>query len=118
MTDPLSVNYGGATHPGARAIVHPGMLAAEHAVARQVVQQTATTFTLDDGYTYDKVSCRVVGPGGQPSLLNRMAVTEGSAMYSSWSHLTRPPRLSEARHPARRRLHSLARILRERCPRR
>ena len=91
MASVFDFNHGGATHPGARAIVHPGADSDEHVVLYCVVTETEEHITLDDGYTYDKYTGVVQGPGGRPTLQNRLAVTEGSAMFASWSRIARMP---------------------------
>jgi hypothetical protein len=96
MADLFDFNHGGATHPGAHAVVHPGADSAEHVVRYTVVAETQQHITLDDGYTYDKFTGVVRGPAGRPTLQDRLAVTEGSAMFDSWSAIAGdPPR----RHP-------------------
>lgn len=92
MPAQTSINLGGATHPGARAVVHPGLRSDEHTVLYRVVSETAETFTLDDGYTYDKRTSMVRGPAGRTALHSRMAVTEGSAMFGAWRSMARCPR--------------------------
>lgn len=92
MPDRPFLNDGGATHPGARAVVHPGVRSGELTVLYRVVSETAETFTLDDGYTYDKRTSTVRGPDGRTALNSRMAVTEGSAMFGAWLTMTHHPR--------------------------
>ena len=92
MAGLLDFNHGGATHPGARAIVHPAAKSGEHVVRYLVVTETEKHIVLDDGYTYDKRSGVVQGPAGRLALQNRLMVTEGSAMFASWSPLARVPR--------------------------
>ncbi len=93
MPDRPFINDGGATHPGARALVHPGVRSGELTVRYTVVSETTETFTLDDGYTYDKQTSAVRGPAGRTALNTRMAVTEGSAMFGAWLSLARSSRL-------------------------
>ncbi|KLU08490.1 hypothetical protein [Kocuria sp. SM24M-10] len=97
MADLFDFNHGGATRPGARAIVHPGADSGEHMVRYHVVTETKDCITLDDGYTYDKRTGVVQGPGGRPTLQNRVVVTEGSVMFASWSHTARTPHRSHRR---------------------
>lgn len=92
MPHRTSLNRDGATHPGARAVVHPGMRTGELTVLYTVVSETAETFTLDDGYTYDKLTSMARGPNGRTALHDRMAVTEGSVMFGAWRSLARPSR--------------------------
>ncbi|MEX5303281.1 hypothetical protein [Kocuria sabuli] len=92
MADLFDFNHGGATHPGARAIVHPGADSGEHVVRYSVVAEGDEHITLDDGYTYDKRTGAVRGPAGRPTIQNRRAVTEGSAMFASWSRIAVAPR--------------------------
>lgn len=89
MADILDFNHGGATHPGARAVVHPAADSDEHVVLYTVITETDEHIILDDGYTYDKRTGVVQGPAGRPTLQNRVAVTEGSAMFASWSRIAR-----------------------------
>jgi hypothetical protein len=91
MADLFNFNDGGATHPGARAVVHPGADSGVHVVQYRVVAETQEHIILDDGYTYDKRSGAVRGPAGRPTLQNRVAVTEGSAMFASWSRIAGVP---------------------------
>ena len=107
MPDRNHLNHHGATHPGARALVHPGVRTGEITVPYTVVSETAETFTLDDGYTYDKRTSAVLGPDGRTALHRRMAVTEGSAMFGAWMSVARP-----SRWPAR--LGRLGRLMRRR----
>lgn len=93
MADLFDLNHAGATHRGARAIVHPGADSDEHVVRYSVVAESDEHITLDDGYTYDKRTGAVRGPAGRPALQNRLAVTEGSAMFASWSRIAVVPRL-------------------------
>lgn len=121
MADLFDFNHGGATHPGAHAVVHPGADCAEHVVLYTVVTETQQHITLDDGYTYDKFTGVVRGPAGRPTLQDRLAATEGSAMFDSWSAIAQePPRRHPAGEPARgqlprgssrRRLRALLRLL-------
>lgn len=92
MADLLDFNHGGATHPGARAAVHPGADSGEHVVLYTVVAETDEHIVLDDGFTYDKRTGVVQGPAGRPTLQNRMTATEGSAMFASWSPIAQQPR--------------------------
>ena len=92
MPDRNHLNHDGATHPGARALVHPGVRSGEITVLYTVVNETSETFTLDDGYTYDKRTSAVLGPDGRTALHRRMAVTEGSAMFGAWMSVARPTR--------------------------
>lgn len=118
MADVFDFNYGGATHPGARAIVHPAAQSDEHVVRYVVVAVTEQHFTLDDGYTYDKRTGVVRGPAGRPALHNRVAATEGSAMYAAWSRTAHTPdRQRPPAVPARSRkrvLFTLQRLLKRR----
>ncbi|MFI7495779.1 hypothetical protein ACH9D2_13830 [Kocuria sp. M4R2S49] len=91
MADLFDFNHGGATHPGARAAVHPGADFGEHVVLYTVVAETDEHIVLDDGFTYDKRTGVVLGPSGRPTLQNRMTATEGSAMFASWSGIARLP---------------------------
>lgn len=91
MADLFDFNLGGATRPGARAIVHPGADSDEHTVRYRVVAETKDHITLDDGYTYHKRTGVLQGPGGRPTLQNRVVVTEGSVMFASWSRAARTP---------------------------
>jgi hypothetical protein len=101
-------NHGGATHPGARAIVHPAADSDEHVVRYRVVAETSKHITLDDGYTYDKHTGAVRGPSGRPTLQNRRVATEGSAMYASWSRTAQAP---DQQHLQTISVHSRAHIL-------
>lgn len=92
MPDRNHLNHAGATHPGARALVHPGVRSEEITVLYTVVSETDESFTLDDGYTYDKHTSAVRGPDGRTALNGRMAVTEGSAMFGAWMSVARPSR--------------------------
>ncbi|MFI7582817.1 hypothetical protein ACH9DO_03375 [Kocuria sp. M1N1S27] len=104
MADLFDLNHGGATHPGARAAVHPGADPGEHVVLYSVVAETAEHIVLDDGFTYDKRTGVVQGPAGRTTLQDRMAATEGSAMFDSWSRTARlPPRRAPRRAAALRR---------------
>jgi hypothetical protein len=76
-------NHGGATHPGARAIVHPAAESDEHVVRYRVVAETKEHITLDDGYTFDKRTGVIRGPAERPALQNRLVATEGSAMFAA-----------------------------------
>jgi hypothetical protein len=98
MSDRPFLNDGGATYPGARALVHPGVRTGELTVRYTVVRETTETFTLDDGYTYDKQTSTVRGPAGRTALNTRMAVTEGSLMFGAWLSLARS---SHWPHPLR-----------------
>lgn len=112
MADLFDFNHGGATHPGARAIVHPGADADEHVVRYRVVAETEKHITLDDGFTYDKRSGAVRGPAGRPALHNRLAVTEGSAMFACWARTAEVPhRRSPRSMPGHGRAHASARRL-------
>lgn len=103
MADLFDLNHGGATHPGARAAVHPGADPGEHVVLYTVVAETAEHIVLDDGFTYDKRTGVVRGPAGRTTLQDRMAATEGSAMFASWSRTARrPPRRFSSRGSALR----------------
>jgi hypothetical protein len=64
VADIFDCNHGGATHPGARAIVHPAAKSDEHVVRYRVVAESDEHITLDDGYTYDKRTGVVRGPAG------------------------------------------------------
>ena len=97
MADLFDFNHGGATHPGARAAVHPGAGSGEHAVLYTVVTETERHIVLDDGFTYDKRTGVVQGPAGRPTLQNRVTATEGSAMFASWSEIARQPRRPDGR---------------------
>ncbi len=92
MADLFDFNHGGATHPGARAAVHPGADPGEHVVLYTVVAETEDHIVLDDGFTYDKRTGVVQGPAGRRTLQNRVAATEGSTMFAAWARLARPPR--------------------------
>lgn len=96
MADLFDFNHGGATHPGARAIVHPAADYDRHAVRYRVVTETDEHIVLDDGYTYDKRTGVVCGPAGRPTLQNRVVATEGSAMFDSWSRTAGTP---DHQHP-------------------
>ena len=117
MADLFDFNHGGATHPGARAAVHPGAGSGEHAVLYTVVTETERHIVLDDGFTYDKRTGVVQGPAGRPTLQNRMTATEGSAMFASWSRTAQRPRRPDGgpggrpRSAPARRLGSLLRRL-------
>lgn len=91
MADLFDLNDGGTTRPGTRAVVHPGAASGAHVVLYRVVAETGEHVTLDDGYTYDKRTGAVCGPAGRSTLQNRMAVTEGSAMFAAWSRIARAP---------------------------
>ena len=92
MADLFDFNHGGATHPGARAAVHPGADSGEHVVLYTVVAETDAHIVLDDGFTYDKRTGVVQGPAGRPTLQNRVTATEGSAMFASWAGIAQLPR--------------------------
>ena len=76
-----------------------------------VVAETPVHLTLDDGYTYDKRSGVVLGPAGRPTLQNRLAVTEGSAMFDSWSSIARAPGVHSTPHHGGIRAHPAQRAL-------
>lgn len=97
MADLFDFNHGGATRPGARAIVHPGADFGEHMVRYRVVAETENCITLDDGYTYNKRTGVAQGPGGRSTLQNRVVVTEGSVMFASWSRTAQTPHRSHRR---------------------
>lgn len=124
MSDLFDLNHGGATHPGARAIVHPGAVSDEHVVRYSVAAESDEHITLDDGCTYDKRTGAVRGPAGRPALQNRLAVTEGSAMFASWSRIAVVPNRwlphfvssqdPDRTHPSERARTALLRFLRRR----
>jgi hypothetical protein len=118
MADLFDFNHGGATHPGARAIIHPGAASDVHVMWYSMVAQNDKHITLDDGYTYDKRTGVVRGPAGRPALHNRMAATKGSAMYAAWSRTAHTPdRQRPPAVPARTRkrvLSTLQRLLKRR----
>jgi hypothetical protein len=112
MADLFDFNYGVTTHPGARAIVHPGADSDEHMVRYRVVAETDEHITLDDGYAYDKRTGEVRRPAGRPTLQNRLAVTEGSAMFDSWSRTAEVPHRQRPRsRPNHGRAHHSGRAL-------
>lgn len=112
MADLFDFNHGGATHPGARAIVHPAADSDRHAVRYRVVTETDEHIVLDDGYTYDKRTGVMCGPAGRPTLQNRMVATEGSAMFASWSRTAgTPDRQHPHAIPAHGRAHFLQRAI-------
>lgn len=108
MADIFDFNHGGATHPGARAIVHSAAESDEHVVRYVVLAATEEHITLDDGYTYDKRTGMVRGPAGRPALQNRLAATEGSAMFAAWSRTAQAPK---QHRPQATPAHSLKRVL-------
>ena len=85
MADLFDSNRGGATHPGARAIIHSAADSEEHVVRYRVVAEAEEHSTLNDGYTYDKRTGAVRGPAGRPALQHQLTATEGSAMLASRS---------------------------------
>ncbi|GEO93363.1 hypothetical protein [Kocuria flava] len=124
MADLFDFNHGGATHPGARAIIHPGAASDVHVMWYSMVAQNDKHITLDDGYTYDKRTGAVRGPAERPGPQNRLAVTEGSAMFDAWSDIAVVPRRrrpysmpTQSRgwaHPYERAVTALLRLLRRR----
>ena len=95
MADLFDFNHGGATHPGARAIVHPAADSDRHAVRYR-----------------DKRTGVMCGPAGRPTLQNRMVATEGSAMFASWSRTAgTPDRQHPHAIPAHGRAHFLQRAI-------
>jgi hypothetical protein len=91
VSDLFDFNHGGATHPGARAIVHPAADCDKHTVWYRVTGEGEEHITLDDGYAYDKRTGAVCGPAGRPILQNRRVATEGSAMFACWSRTAEDP---------------------------
>ncbi|MFC4905105.1 hypothetical protein [Kocuria oceani] len=91
MADLFDFNHGGATHPGARAVVHPVADRRRHTVRYRVITETDEHIILDDCYPYDKRTGTMCGPAGRPTRHNRRVATEGSAMFASRSTAARGP---------------------------
>ncbi|MGX5360221.1 hypothetical protein [Kocuria sp. KH4] len=89
MADLFDFNHGGATHPGARAVVHPVADRRRHTVRYRVLTETDEHIILDDGYPYDERTGTVCGPAGRSTRHNRRVATEGSAMFASRSPAVR-----------------------------
>jgi hypothetical protein len=86
MTDVIALNIDGATHVGARAVVHPGLQALEgQLMMHRIVAICGDYMTLSDGHVYCARTGGPKGYYGNPSLTHRVALTEGSPMFDAWA---------------------------------
>lgn len=86
MTDVIALNVDGATHPGALAVVHPGVLTpGGQLTIHRVVEESGEYMRLTDGHVYCKRSGGPKGYYGHPTLTHRVALTQGSPMFAAWA---------------------------------
>lgn len=92
MTDVIALNIDGATHVGARAVVHPGVTVPDGQLTmHRLVEVNGEYMTLSDGNVYCSRTGGPKGYYGNPSLTHRVALTEGSPMFAEWAAQAHDP---------------------------